>query len=200
LRLRFDGQSDLGQHAILYIVAAGVDAYTHCPANNLRYAGADARLFCETLWRQSQTLHRDVECTLLANGGDAEPTRANIVDALLLFKKAKETDTSVLFLAGHGYLNPDAREDYMFLPQDTAAKGGYFEPSTAVKWHEFQGALKNTTGRRLMFVDTVMAAAPTANPSFRKRITRKSSFSPAPMAPPWRRSWIHSATAPSPSR
>ena len=46
---------------------------------------------------------------------------------------------------------------YLFLPQDTAADGGHWRPSTVVRWTVFQNALQNARGLRLMFVDTCHA-------------------------------------------
>jgi uncharacterized caspase-like protein len=84
-------------------------------------------------------------------GGDQEPTRANIENAMLLLRKAKPEDTVALFLAG---LGAHDGPNYVFLPQDTAAREGHFLPASVVRWHVFQDALQTATGRRLMFVDT----------------------------------------------
>jgi uncharacterized caspase-like protein len=80
------------------------------------------------------------------------PTRENIENATLLLRKARPEDSVALFLAGHGAHDGP---NYVFLPQDTAAReGGHFLPANVVRWHVFQDALQTARGRRLMFVDT----------------------------------------------
>jgi uncharacterized caspase-like protein len=101
--------------------------------------------------RHAGPLHERAECLLLARGGDQEPTRENIENAMLLLRKAKPEDTVALFLAGHGAHDGP---NYVFLPQDTAAREGHFLPASVVRWHVFQDALQTARGRRLMFVDT----------------------------------------------
>jgi uncharacterized caspase-like protein len=151
LLLHFLGRGPLDRRGTLYVVAVGVDDYTNSRGHSLRFAGADARAFCEAMLRHAGPLHECAECLLLAKGGDQEPTRKNIEDAMLLFRKAEPQDTVALFLAGHGaYDGPN----YVFMPQDTGGKDGHFQPSTVVRWHVFQDALQTATGRRLMFVDT----------------------------------------------
>jgi hypothetical protein len=154
LLLRFQGRGDLDRRGALYVVALGVDDYTQSKARSLRYAGADARAFCEAMLRHAGPLHERAECLLLAKGGDREPTRENIENAMLLFRKAEPQDTVALFLAGHGaYDGPN----YVFLPQDTGSDGTHFLPASVVRWHVFQDALQTARGRRLMFVDTCHA-------------------------------------------
>jgi WD40 repeat protein len=154
LRLRLLGSGDLDRRGILYIVAIGVDDYPHCQAKNLSFAGADARVFCETMMRHAGPLHERCECLLLAKGGDRQPTRAEIENAMLLFREAGPRDTVALFLAGHGINDGD---NYVFLPQDAAESDGYFLPASVVRWHVFQEALHQAAGWRLMFVDTCHA-------------------------------------------
>jgi uncharacterized caspase-like protein len=149
--LRFTGRGDLDKRGVLYIVAVGVDDYTNASAKSLRFSGADARAFCEAMLRHAGPLHERCECLLLAKGGDGVPTREAIENAMLLFRKAKPQDTVALFLAGHG---KNEGENYLFLPQDTAAMEGHFLPASVVRWHVFQDALQTARGRRLMFVDT----------------------------------------------
>ncbi len=85
LLLRFLGHGDLDRRGTLYIVAVGVDDYTNAKAKSLRFAGADARAFCEAMLRHAGPLHERCECRLLAKGGDEAPTRTGIENAMLLF-------------------------------------------------------------------------------------------------------------------
>ena len=152
LRLHFAGTGELDKRGTLYLVAIGVDDYTHSKGQSLRFAGADARAFVGAMHRHAGPLHQRVEARLLAQGGgDLTPTRENIENTMLLFRDAKPEDTVALFLAGHGaYDGPN----YVFLPQDTGSDGRHFLPASVVRWHVFQEALQGARGRRLMFVDT----------------------------------------------
>jgi hypothetical protein len=80
----------------------------------------------------SSSLHAEVKSKLLVSGGAIPPTKANIEDALLLFREARPEDTVILFLAGHG-VNEGA--DYLFMPEDAQRTGsGQWRPSSVVRW------------------------------------------------------------------
>ena len=169
--LRFDGHSHLDQRGTLFILAVGVDDYDYYPNASLRFAAKDARAFHDHMVRHSGPLHKTVESKLLVKGGDAEPTRDNIENALALFRKARAEDTVVLFLAGHGTSEPTDDQfslvdrilrtprpaDYLFLPQNAHADGEHWLPTSVAPWTMFERALQNAQGLRLMFVDTCHA-------------------------------------------
>ena len=154
LILRFLGEGGIEKRGTLYVVAVGVDDYAEDVARKLRFAGADAHAFCEAMRRHVAPLHERMECRILAKGGDCDPIRANIENAMLLFREARPQDTVALFLAGHGTYD---QKDYVFLPQDTAMGDKHLLPATLVRWHVFQNALHQSRGRRLLFVDTCHA-------------------------------------------
>jgi hypothetical protein len=168
--LRFAGRGQLDRRGTLYIIAVGVDDYDHYPQAALRFAARDARGFRDHMACHSGPLHKAVEARLLVTGGDAEPTRDNIENALALFRKAKPEDTVALFLAGHGteptddqirfldrFTGRPRQGDYLFLPQNARADGRHWLPTSVVPWPTFQRALHNAEGQRLMFVDTCHA-------------------------------------------
>ena len=106
----------------------------------------------DALTKKAGPLHTEVKSQLLVTGADTPPTKANIEDALLLFREAKPEDTVVLFLAGHG-VNEGA--DYLFMPEDAqSTDSGQWRPSSVVRWHVLQQALQEAQGSRIMFVDT----------------------------------------------
>ncbi len=149
-----DGEGMLDRKGRLFVLAIGVDAYAKLgPQNALRFASADARLIVETLSKKAGPLHTEVKAKLLVSGGDTAPTKANIEDALLLFREARPEDTVVLFLAGHG-VNEGA--DYLFMPEDAqfTEDGQHWRPSSVVRWHILQQALQDAQGSRIMLVDT----------------------------------------------
>jgi tetratricopeptide (TPR) repeat protein/WD40 repeat protein len=154
LLVYLDREGVLNKKGKLFILAIGVDTYAKLdPQNALRFAGADARLMLDTLAHKAGPLHTEVKSKLLVSGGSTPPTKANIEDALLLFREAKPEDTVILFLAGHG-VNEGA--DYLFMPEDAqfTEDGQNWRPSSVVKWHILQQALQDAQGSRIMFVDT----------------------------------------------
>lgn len=141
----------LNRKGKLFILAIGVDVYANL-SGALHYASADAKLIVDTLSKNAGPLHTEVKSQLLVSGGTTPPTKANIEDALLLFREANPEDTVVLFLAGHG-VNEGA--DYLFMPQDAqGTDDGRWRPSSVVRWHVLQQALQEAHGSRIMFVDT----------------------------------------------
>ena len=104
--------------------------------------------------KQAGPLYSEVKTLLLARGGDKPPTKANIEDALgEMLGKAGPEDTTVLFIAGHG-VNDGRAAEYLFMPEDAQPSGDSWRRSTVLPWIQFQNALHNTQGRRLMFADT----------------------------------------------
>lgn len=162
VRVIHDGEGALDRRGTLYVVAIGVDKYPRCgsPKCNLDFAGADAKAFEASLRARMGVGkgHQQVESRVLVNGagGKLEPTRTNIEDALDLFIKAKEQDTSVLFIAGHG-TNVDPR-GYLFLPTDAEPGDSGWKSSTVVRWINIEAAIHGSKGRRLLFVDTCRSA------------------------------------------
>ena len=67
------------------------------------------------------------------------PTADNILDAIDLLKQAKETDTVMLFIAGHGYNDGPS---YRFLATDAERVGDGFRGATVVPWQIIQEAVE----------------------------------------------------------
>jgi WD40 repeat protein len=153
LLVYLDREGVLDKKGRLFIVAVGVDKYTKLGDRyTLRYAGADARLMVDTLTKKAGPLHTEVISKLLVSDGDTPPTKANIEDALALFRDANPEDTVILFIASHG-VNDGA--DYLMIPEDAERNDtGRWRPSSVVKWTLLQQALQDAQGSRIMFVDT----------------------------------------------
>ncbi|MEZ5900352.1 MAG: caspase family protein [Hyphomicrobiaceae bacterium] len=162
IALNHNGKGRLDERGALYIVAIGVDEYpglgNRCGPKgrsscNLRFAGDDARALADMVERRLGRSHKTTVRRVLTNDGnpDDTPTAANILDAVDLFKRAKENDTLVLFVAGHG-LND--RGSYRFLASDSAWSGRTLRSSTVVTWFALQEALELAKGRRILVVDT----------------------------------------------
>ena len=161
LTVTHEGRGALDKRGNLYILAIGVDRYakippicgeTHTASCDLRFSGADAAAFAAAIEKKLGPSHEAVEKRLLINGGgEAEPTAANILDAIGFLKKAGETDTVVVFVAGHGINEGDS---YRFLPTDAERTDVGWRGSSVVPWYALQEALETAQGRRLLFVDT----------------------------------------------
>jgi hypothetical protein len=153
LLVYLDREGVLDKKGRLFIVAVGVDKYMKLGDRyTLRYAGADARLMVDTLKEKAGPLHTEVISKLLVSDGDTPPTKANIEDALAIFRDARPEDTVILFLASHGV---NDGPNYLMIPEDAERNdAGNWRPSSVVKWTDLQQALQDAQGSRVMFVDT----------------------------------------------
>jgi WD40 repeat protein len=157
LLVYLDREGVLDKKGRLFIVAVGVDKYTKLGDQyTLRYAGADAHLMVDTFTKKAGPLHTEVISKLLVTGGDTPPTKANIEDALAIFREARPEDTVILFLASHGV---NDGPNYLMIPEDAERNdAGSWRPSSVVKWSDLQQALQDAQGSRIMFVDTCHAS------------------------------------------
>jgi WD40 repeat protein len=162
LRLVHAGEGELDRRGTLHIVAVGVDDYkglgTMCGERggescDLNFSGADARAFADALEKRLGPAHNRVEKRVLVNGADPKdaPTASNIIDAVEPLRHTDDTDTVVIFIAGHGM---NEGPSYRFLPTDAEWSGGALRGSKVVPWQVLQEALESAKGRRLLFVDT----------------------------------------------
>lgn len=155
LNLTRIGGSRLKERGTLYLVAIGVNDYTHFD-QDLRFADADAVAFRKAIEARAGGLYKRVETVSVIRSAGLEPSSSNIRQALRVFEKAKPEDTVVLFLAGHG-INQGA--DYLFLPGDAKLdqKTKRWEAQTVINWRELHGAIEKAQGRRILVVDTCKA-------------------------------------------
>jgi hypothetical protein len=164
LTLHRDGPGWLDERGTLYIVAIGVDMYAglgnRCGPKgtsscDLLYAGIDARTIAASIEKRLSAKHNATVKRVLSGATPSEmPTAANILDALDLLKKARENDTVVVFIAGHG-LND--RGSYRFLASDSEWAGKSLRSSSVVSWFAIQEALETAKGRRILIADTCHA-------------------------------------------
>jgi uncharacterized caspase-like protein len=81
--------------------------------------------------------------------------RQQTLDSIDLSKQAKEIDTVLLFIAGHGF---NDGPDYRFLATNAeVAADGVLRGSTVVQWQMLQSAVEGAKGRRNLFIDTCHA-------------------------------------------
>jgi hypothetical protein len=162
LTLNHQGEGALDKRGTLYILAIGVDKYpglgntcgtlgdTSC---DLAVSGADARALVEAVEKRLGPEHDRVVKRLLVDGagGKNDPTAANILDAIDTLKQAEETDTVLLFIAGHGI---NDGPNYRFLPTNAEMADGILRSATVVPWYALQEAVEATKGRRILLIDT----------------------------------------------
>ncbi len=129
----------------LYVVAIGVSKYVD-PRLQLRYAAKDAADL-EAFFDQHHERFGSLKMRTICDG---EATRENIMSAKEFLAKSGIDDESVVFFAGHGFL--DAKKDYYFGTTDIDAKN----PSArGVSFQEIEGLLdKLPAHRRLLMIDT----------------------------------------------
>jgi WD40 repeat protein len=160
--LTHESEGDLDKRGTLHILAIGVNDYQGLGQGcsgascNLRYSVADARSLADAIEKRLGPSHARVVKRVLVNGGGAKnaPTAANIIDAVDSLRRAEETDTVVLFIAGHGM---NDGPDYRFVPTDaewTDRSRQSLRGSKVVPWQVLQSAMEAAKGRRLLFVDT----------------------------------------------
>jgi WD40 repeat protein len=162
LILMHDGEGVLDKRGTLYLLAIGVDKYPGLGNNcgddgrsscDLDVSGADARALVTAVEKRLGPAHDRIVKRLLINGVGAnnEPTAANILDAIDVLKQAKETDTVLLFIAGHGF---NDGPNYRFLATNAVWDGSVLRGSTIVPWYALQEAVETAKGRRILFIDT----------------------------------------------
>jgi Caspase domain/WD domain, G-beta repeat len=162
LALNHEGEGALDKRGTLYILAIGVDKYpglgNTCgllgnESCDLTVSGADARALVDAVEMRLGPEHDKVVKRLLVNGagGKDDPTAANILDAIDTLKQAEETDTVVLFIAGHGF---NDGPDYRLVATNAEVADGVLRGSTVVPWQVLQAAVEGAKGRRILFIDT----------------------------------------------
>jgi WD40 repeat protein len=162
LTLNHEGEGALDKRGTLYLLAIGVDKYPRLgntcgvlgdKSCNLVVSGADARSLVAAVQKRLGPAHDKIVTRLLVNGagGKDDPTAANILDAIDTLKQAEETDTVVLFIAGHGI---NEGPNYRFLATNAERAGDALRGSTVVPWQILQEAVEAAKGRRILFIDT----------------------------------------------
>jgi hypothetical protein len=162
LTLTHEGEGALNKRGTLYILAVGVDKYPglgrHCGKTgrqscDLNYSGADARAVAAAVEKRLAPEHEKVVTRLLVNGAGEkdEPTAENILNAIDFLKDARETDTVLLFMAGHGFNDGPS---YRFMPTNAELVDGVLRGATVVPWYALQEAVEAAKGRRILFIDT----------------------------------------------
>lgn len=148
LHLRWEGLREVPVAAPrLYVLSVGISNYSR-QEYTLTYAAKDARDIAATFARQRGRLYRDVTARVLTDGGAG---KSAILDGLEWLQHQMTThDVAVLFLAGHGIVDPSSGR-YFFLPHDADPEA---IKRTMVSQDDIQTTLRTIAGKTLMFIDS----------------------------------------------
>ena len=131
----------------LFVLAIGVSDYENEGLRkDVYYAAADAKKFSDTVKRSSKPLYREVTVTRLI---DREATRRKVLRALTLLRtQATQSDTVIIYFAGHGEL--DDRGMFYFLPADVDREDLV---GTGLSQAEFKATVQALAGRVILLLD-----------------------------------------------
>ena len=129
----------------LHVVVIGISEYAD-PSLRLKLAAKDARDFAEMIKRQEGGFYTSVEVKMLLN---ADATRGSIIDALDELRAiATESDTVMIFLAGHG---TNEGGQFYFVSQDADQQK---VRKTCVPFADIQSTATGLPSRVVVFLDS----------------------------------------------
>jgi hypothetical protein len=157
VRVRFFGGGGLAEQPKprLYALLVGVSDYAN-PDFKLQFAAKDAQDFTAALANQKGGLYGDVVVRLLT---DQQASKAAIEEGLAWVRRqVGANDIGLVFLSGHGVLDPGGRFYFLAADSDSARLG-----ATAVPRDDLSDALDGLPGEALLFLDACHAAAVLGN-------------------------------------
>ncbi len=144
----------------LYVLAMGINQYRDQNIQPLAYSVADATSVVDLLEARAAGLYTLEKPTLLVNN---EVTRSSWKESFTrlsqqLRSDARADDLLVIFLAGHGFVDP-ASQRYYFAGYDLS-RDGYLQGdfSSSISWNDFE-LLSDIPCRKLAFLDTCHSGA-----------------------------------------
>jgi WD40 repeat protein len=141
----------------LYALLIGVTGYQNPDYNNIRYSAHDADELAQALMAQKGGLYADVEAKVVDDPGrpDADPTRSNVEEGLYwLQHTATNRDLSVVFLSGHGFLDP--KQKFWFLTREADIDR---LRTTAISNDDLLDLIDSIPGKKILFVDACHSGA-----------------------------------------
>ena len=154
LNLQYAGASQIKQ-GNLHLVSIGISQYPNLDRQKqLKFAAKDAEAIHKLLKTQGKKLYSRIKAKLLSDNSSTQPTRINIKQALKQLSKAKATDTSIIFLSGHGM---NIGKDYYLIPRDAKPRGSQIDKNSLISWQIIQNALTSGLGRKILLIDTCHA-------------------------------------------
>lgn len=154
----------------LYLLAIGINHFSHMPTNNLSFAVNDAQKLAERFRAEAGRTFRRVHVRIITDNSLIKPTKRAIIDQLPFFKAAGPYDTAILFLASHGF--SDHAGNYFMVPCDgtpadirrivkTQGRGvvSVDAVDSLIGWRVFFDIFRAIPGKRLLMVDTCHSQA-----------------------------------------
>ncbi|MGF7173499.1 caspase family protein [Azospirillum doebereinerae] len=152
----------------LITFVVGINAYRPAGAQ-LRFARADAEAFAATMrQRIPDSYDREQSLALSTTLYDEQASRSAIVAGLeALAAEAREDDTVLLYLAGHGLIQPSAKDPsvklYHFITQDVTAATAEAVNAQALSEKELNRLVSGIAARNmLVLLDTCHSGAVSA--------------------------------------
>ena len=144
----------------LYVLAVGIDTYRDPSIQPLAWSVADAKSVVQLLETRAKGLYTIEQQTILLNEQVTRDGWTKAFDALStkLKKTANPDDLLVIFMAGHGFVDPDTQRYYYAghdLTRDQFMAGDY---STSISWSDFE-LLSDIPCRKLALLDTCHSGA-----------------------------------------
>ena len=134
----------------LYALLVGVTGYTNSAYNNIHLSASDAKSVAAALKAQEGGLYGEVQLRIVD-----DPTRDNVLDGLYwLQHAAKKDDIAVVFLSGHGFLDPEQK--FWFLTREANVAE---LRKTAVSNDDLFDLIRHTDGKKVLFFDACHAGA-----------------------------------------
>lgn len=148
---------------LIYLVA-GIDAYQP-PFPRLQRAVSDARTFAKTLRERMPDAYDAAESVKLSHElYDADASRTALIDALsAVARDAREEDTVVIYVAGHGVVDPlpeDNVDLYYFITQNVAGGDTATVAREALSERDAMKLLRDIPARnKVLLLDTCHSGA-----------------------------------------
>jgi WD40 repeat protein len=172
-----------GTRGTLHVLAIGVGAFEdahachakgNCPVtlNDLPNAPNDALKLADTFKQHAGLQYDRVQVSILSDASPEKPTKANIMAKLAALGNASPNDTTLVFLASHGFSHGASAAEYYFVPRDARmsdlatvlstrpeAASSPASASSLLTASEMSDALRRVAGRRLLIIDTCHSGA-----------------------------------------
>lgn len=134
----------------LYLLSVGVSNYANKDFQ-LESPDKDAKDFADMFQKYGTNLYGELEIRILQN---EQATSKNVLEGLKWLKdKVGPEDMGILFLAGHGVIDPVTKK-YFFASHDLVRTSKGFDPETYVPGAAIQDLVAKLHGRGIIFLDT----------------------------------------------
>jgi Caspase domain len=137
----------------LFLAAIGTDTYSNLPGDlQLHFAVADAKNFVAAVKAQNSGYYKAVEAIPFLDSNGLKKDLPNRLRSIA--QAAKQDDTIMLFVSGHGYRSPDNKL-YLVLRETKVDR----LEETALSWDDLAGAFDGTKARIIVFIDACHSGA-----------------------------------------